>query len=284
MITEYLKNCKDLTYTEEILRDYILANPKAILDLSIKELANTCHVGMASVSRLCAKLGYKGYSEFKIEYIKSYKDLKRLEELNRSVPFDKTTTVDSIIEQLPLIYEKAIGYTKTALDKHVIIRCTERMLISTIVIFANGLNKSLAETFSYKLEELGLTIKVFDSMHYQYIDSLLYMNKDVFAILLTHSGKNITINRIAEKLKKRRIPSLLICNYCSDTLRANCSEIIKIIPTMNTKELSNVHYMIATQYVLDIIYSILLVKNLNLVESVGLKSGYYQIGDKNYEL
>lgn len=281
MITEYLQKCQNLTYTEEILRDYILEHPQAILNLSIKELSHECHIGMASVNRLCSKLGFSGYSDFKVAYIKDYKDVERLREVDKLVPFTTQSTIHDVIEQLPYIYEKAIGYTKIAIDQGVMQRCVNVMQNSFIMIFGVGMNKSIAEMFSYKLEELGLQSKAYDSIHYQFLGSLMQRKTASFAILLSHTGKNPSIMDAAMKLHKHKIPTLLICNSASEELRMYCSDILYIIPTMNTKELSNVQFSIATQYVLDVFYALLLIKNMGHVENIETQTGFKKIGEQD---
>lgn len=56
----------NLTKSEQKLADYILHDPRCVLDKpSIADVARAAHSSSAALVRLCQKLGYKGYAEFK---------------------------------------------------------------------------------------------------------------------------------------------------------------------------------------------------------------------------
>jgi DNA-binding MurR/RpiR family transcriptional regulator len=53
-----------LTPKARILGNYIIKNPRKAVFMTIKELANTCHVSEATVVRFVSQLGYNGYGAF----------------------------------------------------------------------------------------------------------------------------------------------------------------------------------------------------------------------------
>lgn len=64
---------------EQNIIKYILDNPKEIVNMSIRELANKTFTSSAAIFRLCQKCGLKGYTEFKIKFIS---------EVNRTSDFE----------------------------------------------------------------------------------------------------------------------------------------------------------------------------------------------------
>ena len=62
----------DFTQSEKEISEYILNHGDAILNMSIKELAKKTYTSPATIVRLCQKLNYKGYNDFKIELIFSW--------------------------------------------------------------------------------------------------------------------------------------------------------------------------------------------------------------------
>ena len=64
MIIDKIKALDHLTIQEKYLVDYILDNPDDILQKNINELAQLSYTSTATVSRLCKKLGFKGYKDF----------------------------------------------------------------------------------------------------------------------------------------------------------------------------------------------------------------------------
>lgn len=71
MIIDKIKALDHLTIQEKYLVDYILGNPDDILQKNINELAQLSYTSTATVSRLCKKLGFKGYKDFKYPRIAS---------------------------------------------------------------------------------------------------------------------------------------------------------------------------------------------------------------------
>lgn len=274
MIVDYLKNCRTLTYSEKIIRDFIISNPQSFIDSSITELALKCNVGVASIDRFCKKLNFSGFKEFKTAFLKEYKDLEQMKIKDSMFSFEANTSLKDIVNLLPYVYEKSIGYTQMTLDFNVLNRSINRIQNSHTIIFCSGLNKPIAEMFIYKLNELGMDCTILDSVHHQMIDALVSKKVNIFCILLSHTGSNKMILDALTLLKEKKIHSLLITSHVLRSKRHLMDDILLITPTYTTKELSNTQYMIAEQYILDIIYSGLLVKNIKLIEQISNDSKY----------
>ena len=65
-ITKIRATYNQFTKAEKKVADYILANPKDVLFMSITDLAEACKVGDTSVFRFCKTMELKGYQEFKM--------------------------------------------------------------------------------------------------------------------------------------------------------------------------------------------------------------------------
>lgn len=281
---QYLKSVRGLTDAEKIVRDFIIENPSAILELSISGLAEKTNVGLATINRFAVKAGYKGFKDFKLEYVKHYKDAERVNAITVDQPFTFSSSIDEVLEKLPLQYQKILEFTAAAMDKTVLNRTIQYIQHRKLLIYSTGINKKIADCFVYKLEELGIDAKSFDSFHYQYVDYLNSQKKPCYAIVITHSGKNTAMLKILEKLKKRKVPTLLIATInVSDELLQNCTDVMYTIPTKNTAELSNIYFSISLEYIFDILYCLLLVKNMNVVDKVAEDSEYYNM-EKIHEL
>ena len=55
-----------LTSAEKKVADYAVGHEKQAQYMSISELAEECGVAEATISRFCRRMGYKGYSAFKL--------------------------------------------------------------------------------------------------------------------------------------------------------------------------------------------------------------------------
>lgn len=273
---QYLKSIRGLTDSERIIRDFIIENPSAILEMSISDLAEKTNVGLATINRFAVKAGCHGFKDFKLEYAKHYKDAERVNAITVDQPFTSSSSIDEVLEKLPLQYQKILEFTASAMDKTVLNRTIQYIQHRKVLIYSTGINKKIADCFVYKLEELGMDAKSFDSFHYQYVDYMNSQKKPCYAIVITHSGKNTAMLSILEKLKKRKVPTLLITTInVRDELLQNCTDVMYTIPTKNTAELSNIYFSISLEYIFDIVYCLLLVKNMNVVDKVAEDSMYY---------
>ena len=63
---------KDTVPSRKRISDYILNNTEDILNISIKELAEKLKLNEATIFKFCKYLGYTGYKEFRIEFIKDF--------------------------------------------------------------------------------------------------------------------------------------------------------------------------------------------------------------------
>lgn len=268
MIIDYLKEMKTLTSTEIAIKDYVLEHPRAVLELTIRDLAKACNVSVASVNRLSTKLGFRGFTDFKLNYIKEFKDAERMMAFEKPIPFNKDSTYQDVTEYIPYIYERTINYMRMSLDADVMMRCISQMKDAHIMVFGTGLNKALADIFVYKAQELSIECSAHDSLHYQFVEALQYRGRKLFAILITHSGVNRAIVTAAKRLHKNRVPSLLISCENTEKLNEYCPNRIHMARTGSTLELSNTQYMIATQYILDTIVSLLLIDNYDVVDHI----------------
>ena len=50
---------------ERIVVEYLLDNPTVVLDSNIRDLAAKIYVSPATIVRLCKRLGFDGYREFR---------------------------------------------------------------------------------------------------------------------------------------------------------------------------------------------------------------------------
>ena len=59
---------QSLTKTEKKIADVIIQSPDVIVQYSLAELAERLNVGEATFVRFCRTLGFKGFSDFKLEF------------------------------------------------------------------------------------------------------------------------------------------------------------------------------------------------------------------------
>ena len=262
MLYNKLKNLKHITHQEEAVVQYILDHPSDILRMSINDLAILSYSSTSTIVRLCKKLGYKGFTEFKLTYVSEFSLFLEQQEHLKDIPFTPKSSLNDVVSRLPMIYQKAIDETRTMLDSDVLLRCIKHIQNSKhIGIYGTGLNFDLAKMYQYKFEEVGIPAIAYDSTHWQHLSRLKLHDIPSFAILISLTGTNPIIIDTAKRMHSLGIPTLSISGRDNDKLSTLCIENIRIIDVANTLELYNLTSAIAAQYILDIFVAMSVIKN-----------------------
>lgn len=74
--------------TEKKIGDYIVRNPKKVVDMTVGELAKECGVSEASVSRFCKRIELKGFHHLKISLARELVDAKDDGEISGHISVD----------------------------------------------------------------------------------------------------------------------------------------------------------------------------------------------------
>lgn len=74
--------------TEKKIGDYIVRNPKKVVDMTVGELARECCVSEASVARFCKRIELKGFHHLKISLARELVDAKDDGEISGHISVD----------------------------------------------------------------------------------------------------------------------------------------------------------------------------------------------------
>lgn len=89
-LIDNLSNEKLFTKSEIEVIDFIKENPNLVLNMTIGELANQTFSSNTTIIRICKKLGFNGFRDFKIEYLRNIESLKYLNnETDFTLPFQE---------------------------------------------------------------------------------------------------------------------------------------------------------------------------------------------------
>ena len=267
MIIDKMCALKNLTSQEKAVVEYILDNPKDLLDMNVSELAKASYTSSSTVIRLCKKLEVKGFADLKFIYASEFPEMMKQREMVKTKPFDESSSIDDIINTLPFVYLKTMDYTKSMLSRNTIIRITNLMKqAKRIEIY--GVNYDLAKMMAFRFENVHKDCFVYNASHWEHIKYLEYQKIPTLGILLSHTGKNPMVIDAAKRLKESGIKTLSIsCN--SDMRLANITDQnIQIMDGRNQLELQTTTYTVAVQYVLDICISSLMLHHMDTIEEV----------------
>lgn len=219
-ITRIRSSYNQLTKAEKKVADYVLANSKEVLFMSITDLAEACEVGDTSVFRFCKTMELKGYQEFKMMLSLSISEGQgELDQFTgNNISLDDSfgelakkvlnTNINALTETYSLIREEDFSQ---AID----------MLHQARRIFFFGVGASMLTAMKAMNKFLRIENKVFgiQDTHMQSMAAATMSDEDV-AVMFSYSGATKDTIHVAEVAKKAGARIICVTRFVKSPLRA----------------------------------------------------------------
>lgn len=265
-IREMLQNKENFSNVESVIADYLLEIKEGIKNESSRHIADSLYISAPSIVRLCKKLGYKGYNDFKDAYLSELDYFSsHFQDINPNLPFSKGEDEMIISNKLGKLYQETVDDTLSLLDREELKKALKILMSAkNIIICSAGIPKDLAEIFKFRLS--GINKNVITNHH---ITDLYYKAsyagpEDCF-VFISYSGETEQINYIAEKVKQRKVPAIAITTLGKSWL----NELIDCVLYISTREklYENVGSFcsnVSVLFLLDILYANIFNKNYDM--------------------
>lgn len=180
----------------------ILDDPEVISGLSIHELAAHTFASPSTITRMCKKLGLKGYKEFQRLLIYDLA-LLRESELSKIEDLAPTDTTLQTIEKVTRGNVDSLRLVSKLNEPEVYDTCVDLMEAArTINLFRMGASLLSARDLHYKLLRIGVSCNLIDDWHGQ----LLYASNSGpqdLSIAISYSGSTSEVNACANLARER---------------------------------------------------------------------------------
>lgn len=238
---------------QEVIR-YLLMNPTE--NLTIGQLAAGSSTSNATIVRMCRKLGYEGYRQFKVDFIKETESRKYLgETVDYSQPFCNRENIQDIIRNMGTLYKESTDLLLQNLDGKNVERISKVILEARrLYLYAIGDSLSTARSFANKL----LKLDIYPVMAYEFgeSDASTYniTEKDC-AVFLSYSLKHSQYKRNFRMLKRKGVPVIVITAN-EEHLIAKMADYKLIIPRKESDfKIATFYSQLAFSFLCDILYS-----------------------------
>lgn len=195
-----------LTKTERIIAEYILKDPFIASQKDAETLAAQTQTSKAAFIRLCQKIGYQGYAEFRYALSFSLQNQAQINTITKE-PILKTTLIYSTVIQ-------QMGESLLISDLNQII-----MKIKTarrLKIFGSNRTFLSAQQLRLRLSKMGLDAEAIgDEISMREISENL--NQDDFCLLFSIDGRETYLS-IIEILNRVNCPITLVTMSAQNTL------------------------------------------------------------------
>ncbi len=192
--------------------DYILEHPTNVLNSPIATLAAQIGIAESSIIRLCRKLGYSGFSAFKINLASSIHQNVRytLDDLPlTSDALDAPQTMKHVFTQTCVALEQTlqiINYTEfeRAAD---LLRTAK-----SLVFFGVGSSSPIAQDAYCRFSRLDLNV-TYAVDPYAMLLTASHLTDDCAVIGISHTGRSKETLRAMEKAKEQGAHTICITSY-----------------------------------------------------------------------
>lgn len=227
---------------EKKIADTISSHSNQIGYLSIKELAKLCGTAESSVVRFCKLLGYTGYSEFKLELIKSSFTMSSFHQnaYTEAAAESSQDNAETITRRLLTDTVQLLNRLPEQLD-YSAIEAAANAICSSSALFLYGYIYSgqIALVFQERMKALGIpTFLAWD--HISMRQNSRLAGADSVSLFLSHSGASKDSVENARQVRENGSRILVLTTDANAPL-ARLADILILIP-LSTDSLFRDYY------------------------------------------
>lgn len=243
---------------EQLLADFILANPDHIRDMPSQVLAKSVGISQASVVRFTQKLGYKGYPDFKFainDSLHSHSPQQNHAKLHGEISLDDTFTVMS----KKLLASKINVLNKThALNQQTVYEQAALLLRTAkrVLLCGKGGSALVTKDLSFKLQKLGIAALAEVDTHIQLANVANYGKEDVL-VVISDSGETPDSVKITEQAVSNNVRVISITSYGSNSITRLAGINLYTVSDESSARLSSILARNAQELVIDTLFILL---------------------------
>lgn len=257
LIAEKLRLKELMSKTEGELADFFLEQGENLGQYSSRSLAEATYTSPATIVRMCKKLGFAGFDDFKEQYLAEirYLDSQR-GEIDMNFPFSRGDTLMRAANRIGQLYEETTKDTLSLL-RHEELQRAVRILRSSqnIYVFSMGTALNQAECFREKMLKIGKQVTISNNLNYQLYEADCLSVKDA-AIIISYSGETLKTLQVAAACKKHRVPVIAITSFGENSLSKYSScKLVQSTRESMFRNLGDFSSHLSTGFLLDVLYA-----------------------------
>lgn len=199
---------------EKNIADYILKDPKKIINQTINQVSESLDVADSTVFRFCQKIGFEGYQALKIalaaEVVAPMSDIH--EDIKAG---DSVSTVTRKVFQSN---KKTLESTLQIMD-HEMMESAVKMILGAnkVEFYGSGGSAVVALDAYHKFIRSGINVNANIESHIQLMSASQLTSSDL-AILISHTGATKDMLDIVQLLKENQVTTIGITNFAKSPL------------------------------------------------------------------
>lgn len=254
------------TDSEQAVINYIMQHSENILDLSIYQLAKLSCSSTSTIVRVCKKLDFNGFKDFKTQLFKELKNQFLLEKtVDVNLPFQRNDSDYQVSLKIAQLTLESISQTQTYLNEKILQQSVD-LLINAPTLIGIGISQNHVrlQEFQMKLLPIGRYIRLVNSQAEQF-HLANNGNKDDVVLIISYSGKTADVVNEARMFHENGSKIIAITSNIKSPL-AEYADLILDIPKFENLhfKVSNFSSQIAIEYILNVLYSCIYKRNFDM--------------------
>ncbi|MGX2951114.1 MurR/RpiR family transcriptional regulator [Ursidibacter sp. B-7004-1] len=246
-----------LTKTEKKIANAILSQPDLLNQCSLSEVATQLDVGEATFIRFCRTLGFKGYTDFKLDLAIELATQEKESSALLDTDVAETDTSKEIATKLQVTLHNVITETINLLNFNELEKVVDVLRrAKRIFLFGVGSSGLTAEDAKHKLMRIGLQTDAVTNNHFMYMQASLLKKGDV-VIGISHSGSSEETAKALRIAQQNEATTVAITH----NLRSPITEVADYVLINGNRQGhmqgDSIGTKMAQLFVLDLIYTLL---------------------------
>ena len=243
-----------LTASEKKVADFVLSHQQQTQFLSISELAESCEVAEATVSRFCRRLGYKGYNLFKLSVANASPQHKPWSN-PLSGQVEENDSLDDLSRKIYGAEVEALNQTLELLDMDTVKEAADLLeKASRVLCMGQGGSMIIAEEASHLFSTVCNKFTAVPDSHLQAMAAASADPQDVI-LFFSYSGATKAMMHTLEQAKKQGIRIILVTRFPNSPGADFADVVLQCGSNQNPLQSGSVPARIAQLYLLDVLFS-----------------------------
>lgn len=205
-----LRESRDaMSATERAVSDYLLSHQGEAMGLSIHQLAEKTFASPSTVIRMCQRIGFAGYKEFRQAVTCEVAVLRMSQEQERR-EITRSDSLDDIVDKVTGRNIMSLEDSKNYIDTDTLQHCVDLVReAKTVLLFGLGASLYAVRDLNLKLLRVNKPCVVNDDGRAQLLQAK-NASQDDLAIVLSRSGETAEVIECMKALRERDVPIVTI--------------------------------------------------------------------------
>ena len=254
-----LQEQQDFSDSERTIATSLLQHSRLLPSMTTRQLARETYTSSAAIVRFCQKLGFGGYTEFRVEFLAQM--MKYLEQpYGVELSVTNQDSVHSILDKVTRLEIDALQETYQMLDAKEFVRAFAILQKTQhIDFYAMDNNLDIANMAASSFIMANKCSTVHTAMTMQYLQAT-GAPKEHVGFFISRTGENCMLIDIAHLLKLRGNPFLLITANQESTLASLADVVFPVASVKSMEELGPRVFLMGAKYVTDVLFAVLMTR------------------------